>query len=86
MPDARGLTSIKGATLILLCSTLNACDRAFAARPERVVIDLAAGPVAHFSPDQAFGAVMPEALFDADLVADFLTLGGKGSFYLGYGA
>ena len=28
---------------------------------------------------------VPEALFDADLVAHFLTLGGKGSYYLGYG-
>lgn len=28
---------------------------------------------------------MPEALFDADLVAHFLTLGGHASYYLGYG-
>lgn len=28
---------------------------------------------------------MPEALFDVDLVAHFLTLGGKSSYYLGYG-
>ena len=28
---------------------------------------------------------MPEALFDADMMAHFLTLGGHGTYYLGYG-
>jgi len=43
---------------VLLCSLLSACGQSGPARPERIVIDLAAGPVARFSPDQAFGAVI----------------------------
>jgi hypothetical protein len=43
---------------LLLCLLLTACGQSGPARPERIVIDLAAGPVARFSPDQAFGAVI----------------------------
>ena len=42
----------------MLCLAVAGCGHAVAARPEQVVIDLAAGPVARFSPDQAFGAVI----------------------------
>lgn len=66
MSDPSGETTfnrhcLAAGSLILLYLGLGACGRSVAARserPEMVVIDLAAGPVARFSPDRAFGAVI----------------------------
>lgn len=57
-PLSRRFAGLVGVALAMLGCCLTAGGRPVAAPPERVVIDLAAGPVARFSPDMAFGAVI----------------------------